>query len=76
MVSGLDRSRAHRGCDYCADDGNMYFGHVEQVASAEETRSLLLRCPRCGWLYEAHAVGPSDATPISAEQARRRFHIS
>jgi hypothetical protein len=62
-----------RGCDYCASDDNMYLGHVEQIASDERTLQLLLRCPRCGWLYSASAQGPKEATNLTAEQARRRF---
>ncbi len=62
-----------RGCEYCADDANMYFGHVAQIGSNETLRKLLLRCPRCGWLYEASASGPKDATHISATDAAERF---
>jgi hypothetical protein len=70
----LRRSRARTpGCDYCASDDNMYYGHVEQVASSEPTQTLLLRCPRCGWLYEATASGQKDARRISEDAARLRF---
>ena len=62
-----------RGCEYCADDGNMYFGHVEQIGSSELLGKLLLRCPRCGWLYQASAAGPKDAIHISAAEASQRF---
>jgi hypothetical protein len=51
----------------------MYFGHVKQVGSNESTRMLLLRCPQCGWLYEASPIGPTDATPISPERAADRY---
>jgi uncharacterized C2H2 Zn-finger protein len=51
----------------------MYYGHVEQVASNESTRTLLLRCPRCGWLYEASAVGKKDARRITEDAASLRF---
>jgi hypothetical protein len=66
-------SVSERGCDYCADDANMYYGHVEQIGSSEALRKLLLRCPRCGWLYEASASGLRDAVHISASQAAERF---
>lgn len=62
-----------RGCGYCADDSNLYFGHVEQIGSSDALRKLLLRCPRCGWLYEASASGPKDAVHISPSDAERRF---
>jgi hypothetical protein len=41
-----------RGCEFCADDRNMFYGHVEQVASNDVLGTLLLRCPRCGTFYE------------------------
>jgi hypothetical protein len=44
------------GCDYCADYQNRNYGHVTQIASDEQRKMLLLRCPRCGVLYET----PSD----------------
>jgi hypothetical protein len=62
-----------RGCQYFADDANMYYGHVEQIGSSEALRKVLLRCPRCSWLYEASASGPKDATHISASEAAERF---
>jgi hypothetical protein len=62
-----------RGCDYCADDQNMFFGHVEQIASSERARTILLRCPRCGWLYETTPRCEARATPLSERIARERF---
>jgi len=62
-----------RGCDYCADDENMYFGHVRQIGSSDSRGKLLLECPRCGWLYEASPIGPKGATHLTAEQAAERF---
>jgi uncharacterized C2H2 Zn-finger protein len=50
-----------RGREYCAADDNMCFGHVEQIGSSDSLRKILLRCPRCGWLYQASASGPKDA---------------
>lgn len=64
-----------RGCDYCADDANMYFGHLEQIASDEGRQTLLLGCPRCHWLYEASPRGPKDARQISESEARTRFGL-
>jgi hypothetical protein len=45
-----------RGCEYCADDANMLYGHVVQVASHEMAGTLLLRCPRCNSWYEQDAA--------------------
>jgi hypothetical protein len=64
---------AERGCEYCADDQNMYFGHVVQIGSSEASGRLLLKCPRCGWLYERSPRGRNDATRISAAEAATRF---
>ena len=64
---------AERGCEYCADDQNMYFGHVVQIKSSDALGKLLLGCPRCGWFYETSRWGPNDATPISASDAATRF---
>jgi hypothetical protein len=62
-----------RGCEYCADDQNMFFGHVEQIASNKQARMLLLRCPRCRWLYETTPRGDATATYLSEPVARERF---
>ena len=63
-----------RGCDYCADHANMYFGHVHQLRLGEKRHKLLLECPRCGWLYEASPTGPPDAIHLTPAQAAERFH--
>jgi hypothetical protein len=60
------------GCDYCADDQNRFFGHVEQIASSEVTGSLLLRCPRCASLYEMPG-GATTATRLTPDEACERF---
>jgi hypothetical protein len=39
-------SQPERGCDYCADEQNMHYGHVDQIASSESHRTVLIRCPR------------------------------
>lgn len=57
----------------CASDDNMFFGHVTQISSNERTRTLLLRCPTCGWLYEIQPVGSAEAQHLSEEDARERF---
>ena len=40
------------GCDYCADYQNRNFGHVTQIGWNERRRMILIRCPRCGAMYE------------------------
>jgi hypothetical protein len=61
------------GCGYCADDQNMFFGHVQQISSSEERGTLLLRCPQCGWLYETTPRGDARSHHLSEEAARERF---
>ena len=69
------RRLAERGCEYCADDSNMYFGRVSQIASDEDNRTLLLQCPRCGWLYETSPRGARDARQITEGEARGRYGL-
>jgi hypothetical protein len=45
MSPGQDDSGRGRG--YCAEDSNVFVGHVDQIASSEGSHTLLLRCPRC-----------------------------
>jgi hypothetical protein len=61
------------GCDYCQDDQNRLYGHVPQIASDEQRRMLLLRCPRCGSLYENSARGPDRTRRLSEAEAERLF---
>jgi hypothetical protein len=60
-----------RGCDYCRDDMNMHFRHVDQVASSDVPKTVLLRCPQCGWLYEDDQR--SEPVHLSDDDARQRF---
>ena len=53
----------------------MRFGHVEQVASNEDT-GLLLRCPRCGWLYLDPCDGIREPYSIDRSDAARWFDYS
>jgi hypothetical protein len=61
------------GCDYCRDDQNRWYGHVTQIGSSEERRTLLLRCPRCGALYENTPEGPDQTRRLSEADAGRLF---
>jgi hypothetical protein len=64
-------SRSQRGCDYCADSQNMDFGHVVQIGSSQSRRTVLIRCPRCGWLYEDDQVG--EPVHVTEAEAAERF---
>jgi hypothetical protein len=61
------------GCEFCADDQNRWHGHVAQVGSSEARLTLLLRCPRCGALYENTPRGPDRTRRIDEDEARRLF---
>ena len=61
------------GCEYCADDQNRWFGHVEQVASSEERRMILIRCPRCGALYENTPAGEDQTRRLTEDEAEALF---
>lgn len=53
----------------------MLYGHVEQVASNEDT-GVLLRCPQCGWLYLDPSDGLSEPRHIDAADAASWFDFS
>jgi len=61
------------GCEYCADDANRLFGHVMQVATDHDRGLILLRCPRCGALYENTAGGFDETRRLTESEARRGF---
>jgi hypothetical protein len=64
-----DHAPRDRGCDYCADDANMHFGHLVQIASDETSRTLLLRCPRCGSYYKVTHSGSVQVTRLPEADA-------
>jgi hypothetical protein len=57
------------GCEYCADDGNRLYGHVMQIASSWERGMILIRCPRCGALYENTAGGFDRMRRLTPDEA-------
>lgn len=61
------------GCDYCADDANRFYGHVTQVATDEDRGLILLRCPRCGALYENTAGGFDETRRLTVLEAQQAF---
>ena len=61
------------GCDYCADDQHRLYGHVTQIGSDETRRMILLRCPRCGALYENSPQGDDQTRRLTEDEARTLF---
>lgn len=61
------------GCDYCRDDQNRLYGHVDQIASDEARHLILLRCPRCSSLYENSPDGSDRTRRLTEAEAVARF---
>jgi len=61
------------GCAYCADHQNRWFGHLTQVGSDAARRMILLRCPRCGALYENTPDGEDGTRRLSPTEADELF---
>ena len=61
------------GCGYCADDQNRSYGHVEQIASDAERGMILIRCPRCGTLYENTPRGDDQTRRLTEDEAEALF---
>ena len=59
------------GCDYCAVEEYRQYGHAEQIATHPTESTLLLRCPKCGSLYEMHSWRGSTRRLTPAEAAER-----
>ena len=62
-----------RGCGYCAQADSLRHGDVHMVSANEAQHTVLLQCPRCGWLYAGAAARPELAEPISEANARELF---
>lgn len=60
------------GCEYCADDHNRQYGHVQQIGYSDETGRILLRCPRCSALYDASHV-EDEVERLDVATAAERF---
>ena len=65
--------RVEFGCDYCADDQNRLYGHVTQISSNAERRTILLSCPRCRALYENTTTGDDRTRRLTLEEAQELF---
>lgn len=61
------------GCDYCAHAQNRWFGHVTQMGSDDVRGMILLRCPRCGALYENTPGGEDRMRRLTEDEARTLF---
>lgn len=61
------------GCEFCRDDENRLYGHMTPLASNDDTQMLLLRCPRCGTLYENNARGPDVTQRLTEHEAHEHF---
>lgn len=61
------------GCDYCEDNQNRWYGHVKQIGSNEERGMILIRCPKCGALYENTPFGEDQTRRLGEDEARRLF---
>jgi hypothetical protein len=61
------------GCEYCADDQNRLYGHVTQIGSSEERSMILLRCPRCGALYENTPGGKDRTRRLTVAEAEQLY---
>ena len=61
------------GCDYCADDQNRWYGHVTQLAASKDRYMILIRCPRCGTLYENTPDGEDETRRLTKEEAARLY---
>jgi len=61
------------GCDYCRDDQNRFFGHVTQIGNDAARGMILLRCPRCGALYENGPKGADITRRLTEAEANHLF---
>ena len=61
------------GCDYCADDQNRWYGHVTQIGASDDRNGILIRCPRCGALYENTPDGEDMTRRLTASEATELF---
>jgi hypothetical protein len=59
------------GCEFCQDPRERST-EMRQLGDKPGTSDLLLRCPRCGTLWDCAAFGREDI-PLSVDEARRRF---
>jgi hypothetical protein len=59
------------GCGFCQDFQTRNFGHLDYVAIEEEAGVHLLRCPRCGALYEDDSH--HDPSIVSTDEAEGRW---
>jgi DNA-directed RNA polymerase subunit M/transcription elongation factor TFIIS len=61
------------GCDFCREDQNRFYGHVTQIGSSDVLGRILMRCPRCGALYDNTPRGLDETRRLTAEQASELY---
>ncbi len=62
------------GCEYCADGSYRWYGDVTQIATNDDRDTWLLRCPRCGALYEHTQPRGTDQTRrLADDEAEKLF---
>ena len=69
----LRNSGVEFGCQYCRNDFNRFFGHLHQIGSNDVRRMILLRCPRCGALYENTPAGEDETRRRTEDEARSLY---
>ena len=62
-----------RGCGHCAQDKNLLEGDVQLLSVVDDNGLVLLRCPRCSWLYVTTLPAFTSVTTIDEAQAREAF---
>ncbi len=63
------------GCEYCGDDSNRLFGHLDQIGNNEDRWMILLRHARCRTLYENSPAGLARTKPGGLPRRRRHRTI-
>jgi hypothetical protein len=62
------------GCDYCAVGDHRWYHQVSPVTYSEQRETFLLRCPRCGVLYEhTQPRGTEETRRLTENEAEELF---
>lgn len=61
------------GCEFCAYQTQFHQGGVEQIGTDVERNRILIRCPRCGALYENTPTGSDEIRRLTQNQADELF---
>jgi phage FluMu protein Com len=61
------------GCAYCKDDQCRWYD-MDQLASQEDpSLMILIKCPRCGTLYENTSKGEDRTRRLTEDEAEALF---